>query len=475
MVREAIKNGLFFNEEAVRTINSCVSPFGRLYNSRSGLGAYYRYDPRWLDPPKDKQKACIPHPKIHESVLRRMIFGTDEYAPLSLPSDLRIVVDPSPDRDPLNANAPLPLPLTDDIETFESFQSRVQAELDRIAAAAPGAAQVATDPRQAEEAPKEERNVAKEAEAAAKQEGAAATKGTAAAEKATVATKEAKPGAKEENEGTKPGGDTPAAAPEEAERPEWRLQKPDAHTLDLIWATVWWRKVAYFSIVVVTAVLAVYPFLPESYFSLTEERLLGLQGLASQPASLIADLLSVVLPTMARPWLEALRINPWTMWALVVLVLMLLSWGRYLDPQHSRSGAGRLERQLADPALHVVSGQPGPKGPHALCLRHGIEPIVLRSGSNEQHRPEQGAGGMGHLQLHRLPTRYVRHHVQVFLRCLPQDLLSAPPTVLPPSWSSGSWVPPFGSRAGNMRQHGSDASCTGSACRSQISSANRDG
>jgi uncharacterized protein (DUF2235 family) len=93
MVNEAAKRGLTFTERAFEQLYVKVAPFGRLYNSRAGLGAYYRYGPRRLDPPTDRQGAIIPHPKVHESVIWRMALGTDSYAPLSLPSEPWIVTD----------------------------------------------------------------------------------------------------------------------------------------------------------------------------------------------------------------------------------------------------------------------------------------------------------------------------------------------------------------------------------------------
>src|SRR5262249_10240066 len=126
MIREAIKKGLIFDKEAVKPIEYAACPLGRLYNSRSGLGAYYRYDPRRLDPPRDKQNSCIPCPKIHESVIWRMAFGSDAYAPLSLPTDLRIVMDPIPASDPLKLLASIDWesqPPERNIKTFETVQA----------------------------------------------------------------------------------------------------------------------------------------------------------------------------------------------------------------------------------------------------------------------------------------------------------------------------------------------------------------
>src|SRR5437764_7209633 len=93
MIREATKRGIRFNQLAVEAFDIKVSPYGRLYNARAGFGAYYRYDPRRLDPPRDRQGACIPNPKVHETVVWRMAMGTDAYAPLSLPNGVRVVTE----------------------------------------------------------------------------------------------------------------------------------------------------------------------------------------------------------------------------------------------------------------------------------------------------------------------------------------------------------------------------------------------
>jgi uncharacterized protein (DUF2235 family) len=51
MINNARKKGLVFKSQALEQINENVAPFGRLYDSRAGFGAYYRYQPRRLDPP----------------------------------------------------------------------------------------------------------------------------------------------------------------------------------------------------------------------------------------------------------------------------------------------------------------------------------------------------------------------------------------------------------------------------------------
>ena len=73
---------------------------GRLYDSRSGLGGYYRYGPRKLrdlgdmrfsGAPDDEVKIDLP--KIHESALRRGIAGAHVYAPIGIPARFALVTE----------------------------------------------------------------------------------------------------------------------------------------------------------------------------------------------------------------------------------------------------------------------------------------------------------------------------------------------------------------------------------------------
>ena len=60
----------------------------KLYNSRSGLAAYYHYKPR------DIAALCAEHgvtPKVHVSALERIGQGTEGYAPGNVPGSIRIV------------------------------------------------------------------------------------------------------------------------------------------------------------------------------------------------------------------------------------------------------------------------------------------------------------------------------------------------------------------------------------------------
>jgi uncharacterized protein (DUF2235 family) len=87
-----------------------ASSSGPIHDSRSGVGAYYRYQPRkiaaWLEP-TDAQTLSLRDPAItddrgrsrgllravhvHESVVNRIGRGTDRYAPIALPETFEIV------------------------------------------------------------------------------------------------------------------------------------------------------------------------------------------------------------------------------------------------------------------------------------------------------------------------------------------------------------------------------------------------
>jgi len=99
LVDEAVKRGLVFKSapvadpDAIRSIRSSEDKDGRLYDSRAGLGAYYRYGPRKVaDLCNDPHVGVsVPMPKIHESVFERIDSGCNAYAPIGLPPNYVIV------------------------------------------------------------------------------------------------------------------------------------------------------------------------------------------------------------------------------------------------------------------------------------------------------------------------------------------------------------------------------------------------
>ena len=115
---DEIGDRLEFLPSEVERLRKGANIFGPIHNSRQGLGAYYRYQPRKItafmhhggdkqeigctlshrDPqvtfpsksdlvgtPKLKYRGLLTHCSIHSSVLVRIAAGTDNYAPVGLP------------------------------------------------------------------------------------------------------------------------------------------------------------------------------------------------------------------------------------------------------------------------------------------------------------------------------------------------------------------------------------------------------
>lgn len=86
-------HGLDFNPADLNTIERRSQPLGKMYDSRSGAGIYYRYKPRRIeDLCQDPDNGVnIREPKIHHSVFERVADGTASYAPTDLPACYRLV------------------------------------------------------------------------------------------------------------------------------------------------------------------------------------------------------------------------------------------------------------------------------------------------------------------------------------------------------------------------------------------------
>ena len=88
MMTRAEAAGLCFSDALREEYASRRSVYDKMYDSRSGLGIYYRYQPR---PIAEYCREKGVSPKIHESVFRRIAAGTDSYAPSTLPGDFEVV------------------------------------------------------------------------------------------------------------------------------------------------------------------------------------------------------------------------------------------------------------------------------------------------------------------------------------------------------------------------------------------------
>jgi uncharacterized protein (DUF2235 family) len=93
---------------------------GRLYDSRAGLGSYYRYGPRKVSELcNDAYNGVrVPVPKIHESVFARIDSGSNAYAPIVLPESYAVVKE----------DGTLLPPGQNAYETLEQAKARVRAQ-----------------------------------------------------------------------------------------------------------------------------------------------------------------------------------------------------------------------------------------------------------------------------------------------------------------------------------------------------------
>lgn len=93
MMQEAEKAGLQFYRDVRDRIREDANAHGKMYDSRAGLAAYYRYRPRSICAigHDDKAGVCIDEPKVHFSALRRAARATADYAPISLAKKIKVV------------------------------------------------------------------------------------------------------------------------------------------------------------------------------------------------------------------------------------------------------------------------------------------------------------------------------------------------------------------------------------------------
>ena len=110
MMEEAESVGLRTLKVLKDRFVALASSYGPIHDSRAGLAAYYRYQPRrvsaWLDPvgwttlslrdpaitdAAGRSRGLLRHAKVHESVINRIATGTDRYAPITLPEFFSIL------------------------------------------------------------------------------------------------------------------------------------------------------------------------------------------------------------------------------------------------------------------------------------------------------------------------------------------------------------------------------------------------
>ncbi|MET0599256.1 MAG: DUF2235 domain-containing protein [Mesorhizobium sp.] len=88
MIGEAAANGLRFEPETTADFWDFASESGRIYDSRSATGIFYRYHPRAAG--RLMGDGIVP--VVDWSVFMRMHGGADGYAPIALPSEVEILL-----------------------------------------------------------------------------------------------------------------------------------------------------------------------------------------------------------------------------------------------------------------------------------------------------------------------------------------------------------------------------------------------
>ncbi len=93
MADEAVKQRLRLHDHVRQLWLARADANGPAADSRHGLGAYYRYNPRRLQQLTDDRFAdiSIARPKIHQSVFDRITAARDDYAPIVLPERYDVV------------------------------------------------------------------------------------------------------------------------------------------------------------------------------------------------------------------------------------------------------------------------------------------------------------------------------------------------------------------------------------------------
>ncbi|MEK9279416.1 MULTISPECIES: DUF2235 domain-containing protein [unclassified Bradyrhizobium] len=228
---------LRFQDGTIEHFCAYQSAIGPAHDSRSGAAVLYRYGPR----PILEGKANGGTPVVHFAVVERMLFGCDDYAPIMLPANARVLMPDGSIRDLANGG------------THKAMQD---AYLEK-----------ARGPLSKEEA-------------------------------SAFAT----------------------------------MNAPDAKMANLARGAVWWRRVAYFSLLIMAGVIVAWPWIAHKIVETSEDN-----GLRDTPVlriitdidwglgaviGPIANLLKDVLPSYAGPWLNIALYYPF-----LTSLVVLATWG----------------------------------------------------------------------------------------------------------------------------------------------------
>jgi uncharacterized protein (DUF2235 family) len=297
MMEEAKKAKVLRTLDVIKDrFKALASSAGPIHDSRKGLAAYYRYQPRkiaaWIDPgdartlglrdpqisaKSVRQKGLLTSVKVHESVISRITCGTDRYAPITLP------------------------------ETFTIFPPQAEGENVPQADSGPG------------------------------QNGPASGPGTGAAVADARATAQ--------TQAVLPQEPLPMVEKAMRDRLEDRqVQQARAAAFEQVWDLVWRRRIAYFVTVGFTLLLATMPIWSDSV-----PKLLFADGRTWIDAPL--RVAGALLPGFVAPWLDTFADNPAYAGALLLCI--------WLTMRYSTTRERRL-RDRANHIWHAARAIEGP-------------------------------------------------------------------------------------------------------------------
>jgi uncharacterized protein (DUF2235 family) len=277
MMEEAEHAGLRTLDVVKERFVALASSFGPIHDSRAGVAAYYRYQPRkiaaWLNPANDAtlslrdpvitddrglSRGLLRSVNVHESVINRIATGTDRYAPITLPGTFDIVPPQEHGENVPQADSETPAPAHGTAASKPMLDRRLVALL------------------------------------------------------------------KDQTRSRARGNGTEA-----------------------VWNRVWWRRVIYFLTLAATLLLVGLPIiiniLPEAPV-LTDGRT-WIGG--------FIRLLTIILPAFAGRWIDVYADNPFYFLLFGAFVLILLSWGAWME-RRLRDESRRVWREsLAGNAVSV--------------------------------------------------------------------------------------------------------------------------
>ncbi|MGY3653084.1 uncharacterized protein (DUF2235 family) [Bradyrhizobium sp. LM4.3] len=198
-----------------------------------------------------------------------------------------------------------------------------------------------------------------------------------------------------------------------------RMNTPSAEMARLTRDTVWWRRVAYFSLLFMVGVIAVWPWIARSLIGVSKDN--GLQGtmvlhaiatidwLVGAVLGPLANLVRNVLPSYAAPWLDITLYYPFA--TSIVLVITYLIWRRNTVLRDTIQERARLawsrphrmasQRHLDEPGLLLrfarmdaaECGTGAPSLHQARAARHlSVHHLLLGPahwGDQRLHRPHR--------------------------------------------------------------------------------------